>query len=108
MLINPFHLQFHMLKLMIHYSLQANNILHCNQAPPFRDLAETLIEEIKILLLSDMEDNCSDSDDLMKRLQMVDIIECLGIDRHFQHEIKVALDYVYRLSIYIDSIYILE
>jgi hypothetical protein len=72
-----------------------------NQAPAYHKRAETLIEDIKLLLLSYMEDSCSDSDhDLIKRLQIVDTIECLGIDRHFQPEIKVALDYVYRLSIY--------
>jgi hypothetical protein len=72
-----------------------------NQATEYRERAETLTEEIKILLLSDMEDSCSDSDrDLIHRLQIVDTIECLGIDRHFHPEIKVALDYVYRLSIY--------
>ena len=48
-----------------------------------------------------MKASCTDSDsddDLIKRLQMVDTIECLGIDRHFQLEIQVAMDYVYRLS----------
>jgi hypothetical protein len=66
-------------------------------ATEYRERAETLTEEIKILLLSEMEDSCSDSGrDLIDRLQIVDIIECLGIDRHFQPEIKVAMDYVYR------------
>ena len=46
-----------------------------------------------------MEDTDSDSDDLMKCLQVIDTIECLGIDRHFQREIKAAMDYVVRLSI---------
>eukprot|EP00253_Pinus_taeda_P003494 PITA_03494 len=65
-------------------------------APPYRERAETLIEDIKHLFLSHMNDSCTDgADDLIKRLQMVDIMECLGIDRHFQTEIKVALDYVY-------------
>ena len=46
-----------------------------------------------------MDDSCNDSDhDLIKRLEIVDTVECLGIDRHFQPEIKVALDYVYRLN----------
>jgi hypothetical protein len=75
--------------------------MHRIQAPAYRERAETLIEDIKLLLLSDMEDSCSDSDDdLIKRLQIVDTIECLGIDQHFQSEIKVAVDYVYRLSIF--------
>ena len=67
------------------------------QAPAYRERDETLIEHIKHLFLSDMKDICSD-DDLIKRLQMVDTIECMGIDRHFQPEIQVAMDYVYRLS----------
>jgi len=34
--------------------------------------------------------------DLLERLLIVDNIERLGIDRHFEKEIKEALDYVYR------------
>eukprot|EP01018_Ginkgo_biloba_P029167 Gb_39147 [translate_table: standard] len=34
--------------------------------------------------------------DLLQCLLMVDNVERLGIDRHFQKEIKVVLDYVYR------------
>eukprot|EP00253_Pinus_taeda_P017606 PITA_17606 len=34
--------------------------------------------------------------DLMERLLIVDNVERLGIDRHFEKEIKEALDYVYR------------
>lgn len=63
------------------------------EALRYSKLCETLIEEVKDLLLSELKDG---NDDLMKRLQMVDIFECLGIDRHFHHEIQVALDYVYR------------
>jgi len=67
-------------------------------APVYHERSTTLIGEIKLLLSSEMKDICKeDSDrDLIKRLQIVDTIECLGIDRHFQPEIKVALDYVYR------------
>nr|ABV44453.1 1(10),5-germacradien-4-ol synthase [Pinus sylvestris] len=66
-------------------------------APTYRERGETLVEDIKHRLLNDMKDSCSDAaDDLIRRLQMVDIIECLGIDRHFQPEIKEAIDYVYR------------
>ena len=73
-------------------------IVLSNQAPVYHERATTLIGEIKLLLSSEMKDGCKDSDhDLIKRLQIVDTIECLGIDRHFQPEIKVALDYVYRL-----------
>eukprot|EP01018_Ginkgo_biloba_P010656 Gb_07328 [translate_table: standard] len=34
--------------------------------------------------------------DLLERLSTVDIVQRLGIDRHFEKEIKEALDYVYR------------
>eukprot|EP01018_Ginkgo_biloba_P010781 Gb_38468 [translate_table: standard] len=34
--------------------------------------------------------------DLFERLSAVDIVQRLGIDRHFKKEIKEALDYVYR------------
>lgn len=63
------------------------------EAPECHERCEKMIEEVKHLLLSEMRDG---NDDLMKRLQMVDIFECLGIDRHFHHEIQAALDYVYR------------
>ena len=62
--------------------------MHCNQAPAYHEQAETLVEETH-----------NDSDDLIKRLQIVDTIESLGIDRHFQPEIKAVMDYVDRLSI---------
>eukprot|EP00253_Pinus_taeda_P007840 PITA_07840 len=63
-------------------------------APGYYERAGKLIEEIKHMLLSEMEDN---NYDLIKRLQIVDTLECLGIDRHFQPVIKTAaLDYVYR------------
>jgi len=46
--------------------------------------------------LTEMEMDDGDHD-LIKRLQIVDTLECLGIDRHFEHEIQTAaLDYVYR------------
>jgi hypothetical protein len=34
--------------------------------------------------------------DLLQRLWMVDNVERLGISRHFENEIKAAIDYVYR------------
>lgn len=71
--------------------------LHGNQAPECHERCEKMIEEVKHLLLSEMRDG---NDDLMKRLQMVDIFECLGIDRHIHHEIQAALDCVYRLNVY--------
>jgi hypothetical protein len=62
-------------------------------APAYYERVANLIEEMKHLLLSEMEDS---NRDLIKRLQIVDTLECLGIDRHFEHEIKTAaLDYVY-------------
>ena len=52
------------------------------------------------MLLSEMEAADSNQDDLIKRVEIVDTLECLGIDRHFQHQIKTAaLDYVYRLRV---------
>lgn len=62
--------------------------------PAYAEQAERLIEELKHLLLSYMEESCND--DLIKRIQIVDTVQCLGIDRHFQHEITGALDYIYR------------
>nr|ACN40929.1 unknown [Picea sitchensis] len=63
-------------------------------APAYYERVANLIEEMKHLLLREMEDS---NHDLIRRLQIVDTLECLGIDRHFEHEIKTAaLDYVYR------------
>lgn len=63
-------------------------------ASVYRERAETLIKDIKLQFLSVKEG--SSDDDLIKRLQIVDAMECLGIDRHFQPEIKRAMDHVYR------------
>eukprot|EP00253_Pinus_taeda_P006805 PITA_06805 len=63
-------------------------------APAYRERAERLIQELKHLLSGYLEDSCND--DLIKRIQMVDTVQCLGIDRHFQHEINGALDSLYR------------
>nr|AAK83561.1 delta-selinene synthase [Abies grandis] len=63
-------------------------------APAYYEILQKLIQEIKHLLSIEMEDS---DHDLIKRLQIVDSLECLGIDRHFEHEIETtALDYVYR------------
>lgn len=63
-------------------------------APAYYEQVEKLVEEIKHLLLNEMDNS---NQDLIKRLQMVDILECLGIDRHFHREIEIAaLGYVYR------------
>lgn len=64
-----------------------------SQRPEYRERADELMREIQQSFFSGMED-CHD--DLMKRLQIVESLECLGIDRHFQHEIQIALDFVYR------------
>lgn len=61
--------------------------------PEYRERADELMREIQQSFFSGMEDS---HDDLIKRLQIVESLECLGIDRHFQHEIQVALDFVYR------------
>eukprot|EP00253_Pinus_taeda_P013031 PITA_13031 len=84
-----------------HSNLWDDDVIHSLStsyaAPTYRERGETLVEDIKHRFLNDMKDSCSDAaDDLIRRLQMVDIIECLGIDRHFQPEIKEAIDYVYR------------
>ncbi|GLJ38226.1 hypothetical protein SUGI_0778180 [Cryptomeria japonica] len=59
----------------------------------YRERAETLVKEVKILL-KEMQSGV-DGSDLIDRLEMVDALQCLGIDRFFQDEIKAALDYVY-------------
>ena len=89
---------------MFHFSINVSILncitLHCDcdQAPAYYERHEKLIHEIKHLLLTEMED--SSQDDLIKRVQIVDTLQCLGIDGHFQHEIKTAaLDYVYRLRV---------
>eukprot|EP01018_Ginkgo_biloba_P025693 Gb_11595 [translate_table: standard] len=55
--------------------------------------AESLISEIKDMFGGLMGEG---DNDLLEHLVMVDDLERLGIDGHFQKEIKVALDYVYR------------
>lgn len=63
------------------------------QASEYRERVETLVKQVKILL---KEVQGGDGDgDLIWRLQMVDALQCLGIDRYFQAEIKAALDFVY-------------
>nr|QGN65613.1 terpene synthase 7 [Taiwania cryptomerioides]QIB02639.1 terpene synthase [Taiwania cryptomerioides] len=61
-------------------------------ASEYHERAETLVKEVKILL----KEMRSGDGDLIERLEMVDALQCLGIDRYFQDEIKAALDYVYR------------
>eukprot|EP01018_Ginkgo_biloba_P004092 Gb_24809 [translate_table: standard] len=74
------------------HSLKSAYGEHC-----YRERAEKLIGEIKCMFNAI---NNGDGDgyliDLIERLLVVDTVERLGIDRHFQLEIKQALDYVYR------------
>nr|WAK98082.1 3-carene synthase [Thuja plicata] len=64
-------------------------------APSDGERAEKLINEIKGIFNA-LHLNSSSTDDLYRRLSMVDDVERLGIDRHFQNEIREHLDYVYR------------
>nr|AAK83565.1 (-)-4S-limonene synthase [Abies grandis] len=63
----------------------------------YSERAETLVEEVKEMFNSipNNRELFGSQNDLLTRLWMVDSIERLGIDRHFQNEIRVALDYVY-------------
>ncbi|XP_059066063.1 sesquiterpene synthase Cad-like isoform X1 [Cryptomeria japonica] len=68
-------------------------------APSYCERVNTLIEEIKMDifdgLVGDGEMNPSPCD-LLERFFVVDILQRLGIDRHFQKEIKAVLDYTYK------------
>ncbi|GLJ24616.1 hypothetical protein SUGI_0470780 [Cryptomeria japonica] len=59
----------------------------------YRERVETLVNEVKMLL----RELQSGDNDLIERLEMVDALQCLGIDRYFQAEITEALDYVFRV-----------
>nr|QHZ00922.1 terpene synthase 15 [Taiwania cryptomerioides]WBO26430.1 linalool synthase [Taiwania cryptomerioides] len=61
-------------------------------SPSYVERAETLIREVKEMFNGMSSHNSS----AQERLSIVDNVERLGIDRHFQKEIKEALDYVYR------------
>nr|QMU24002.1 TPS limonene [Pinus massoniana] len=66
--------------------------------PSYLERAERLIGEVKKLFNSMSEENgelITPLNDLIQRLWMVDSVERLGIDRHFENEIESALDYVY-------------
>ncbi|GLJ38213.1 hypothetical protein SUGI_0777900, partial [Cryptomeria japonica] len=62
-------------------------------ASEYQERAETLVNQVKIML---KEMQTGFDGDLIQHLEMVDALQCLGIDRYFQDEIKEALDYVYR------------
>ena len=74
------------------------------QASSYGERAEILIAEVKDIFNSlsmSMEDGESISplNDPHQRLWMVDNVERLGIEGHFQNEIKAALQYVYRSTV---------
>ncbi|XP_057860191.2 delta-selinene-like synthase, chloroplastic [Cryptomeria japonica] len=58
----------------------------------YHERVETLVNEVKMLLKEMQTQDCS----LIERLEMVDALQCFGIDRYFKAEIKEILDYVYR------------
>ena len=65
------------------------------QAPEYRKRADRLVGEVKNMFnaVSVLD---SSSQNVLRRLEMVDKVERLGIGRHFQTEIAEALDYVHR------------
>ena len=70
------------------------------QESSYAERAERLIGEVKeifnSLSMAEGELVRSPLNDLLQRLLMVDNVERLGIGRHFQNQIKAALQYVYR------------
>ncbi|GLJ27350.1 hypothetical protein SUGI_0536720 [Cryptomeria japonica] len=69
-----------------------NSLPKAYNAPCYVERAEKLIREVKEMFNGMSTHNSS----AQERLSMVDNVERLGIDRHFQKEIKESLDYVYR------------
>nr|I1ZHA5.1 RecName: Full=Sesquiterpene synthase Cad; AltName: Full=Beta-cadinene synthase; Short=Cf-Cad [Chamaecyparis formosensis]AFJ23663.1 beta-cadinene synthase [Chamaecyparis formosensis] len=70
-------------------------------APSYCERINILIEEIKMDifdgLVGDGEKNMNPSAyDLLERFFVVDILQSLGIERHFKKEIKAVLDYTYK------------
>ncbi|XP_059074596.1 sesquiterpene synthase Cad-like [Cryptomeria japonica] len=68
-------------------------------APSYMERMETLVEEIKMDLFNSLvgEGEISPSSyDLLERFSIVDVVQRLGIDRHFEKEIKAVLDYTYK------------
>nr|QIB02640.1 germacrene D synthase [Taiwania cryptomerioides] len=61
-------------------------------AAEYCERVKTLVKEVKILL-NEMQ---SGDGNVMERLEMIDALQCLGIDRYFGTEIKAILDCVYR------------
>lgn len=86
-----------------HSNLWDDNFIQSLSSPygasSYGEHADRLIGEVKEIFNSfSIADGelISPVNDLLQQLWMVDNVERLGIDRHFQTEIKVALDYVYR------------
>ena len=82
------------------HALQFECVVYC-QASSYGERAQALIAEVKeIFNTISMADGESISttplNDLLQRLWMIDNVERLGIQRHFQNEIRDALQYVYR------------
>ncbi|GLJ09977.1 hypothetical protein SUGI_0119460 [Cryptomeria japonica] len=69
-----------------------NSLPRAYEGPCYVERAQTLIREVKEIFNGMSTQNSS----VHERLSVVDKVERLGIDRHFQKEIKEALDYVYR------------
>ncbi|KAH9297306.1 hypothetical protein KI387_028988, partial [Taxus chinensis] len=66
-------------------------------APYYSELAEKLIGEIKDVFNAMLAaETATPAENISKRVVMVDNIERLGVDRHFQKQITQSLDYVYR------------
>ncbi|GLJ05738.1 hypothetical protein SUGI_0024250 [Cryptomeria japonica] len=64
-------------------------------APQYSERADKLVGEVKDMFNAvGAADSCAQN--ILKRLQMVDKVERLGIGRHFEMEIAETLDYVYR------------
>ena len=82
---------------MIYFVLQVSIGFLFVQAPSYKERSRKLINEVKGMFNA-LNKNCSSTNDLYRRLKMVDDVERLGIDRHFKNEIKEHLDYVYRFS----------
>nr|Q84SM8.1 RecName: Full=Carene synthase, chloroplastic; Short=PaJF67; Short=PaTPS-3car; AltName: Full=(+)-car-3-ene synthase; AltName: Full=3-carene cyclase; Flags: Precursor [Picea abies]AAO73863.1 (+)-3-carene synthase [Picea abies] len=85
-----------------HSNLWDDNFIQSLSSPygasSYGERAERLIGEVKEIFNSLSRTDgelVSHVDDLLQHLSMVDNVERLGIDRHFQTEIKVSLDYVY-------------
>lgn len=82
----------------LHAVLQFECVVYC-QASSYGERAKALIAEVKEIFntisMADGE-SINPLNDLLQRLSIVDNVQRLGIERHFQNEIRAALQYVYR------------